>query len=151
MKLKKLLILLVIAFALIQFKQIDRTQPEADPELDYMVQTNAPPEVEDLIKKACYDCHSNEVNFPWYTYVAPFSWSIEKHVKEGRKHLNFSEWGNYSLRRKKGQQKESAEEIKTSEMPTRWYIWVHSEAKLSDVEKETLIDWFSKQSDLILE
>ena len=96
-----------------------------------------------MIKSACYDCHSNKSKHPWYSSIAPVSWWIYDHVEEGREHLNFSEWANYSAERKAHKAEECIEEVEEGEMPMWSYQIAHSEARLSDEELSTLMDWFS--------
>ena len=87
-----------------------------------------------LAKRACFDCHSNETKWPWYSHVAPISWLVQDHVDEGREHLNFSEFGRHQ-----DDAHEAAEEVAEGEMPPRDYLLTHPEARLSDVEKRELI------------
>lgn len=89
----------------------------------------------ELTVRACYDCHSNETVWPWYTNVAPVSWLTTRDVEEGRRKLNFSEWG-------RGDQEydESAETIEEGEMPPVYYGWAHASARLTDGEKQQLIE-----------
>ncbi len=137
------LLLLLLAIA-IQFVPVNRTNPAVDPNQDYLKVSAAPAEVARLLKASCYDCHSNEAKYPWYSYVAPVSFLVQNHIQEGRSKLNFSTWGSNSS----GQDlAEAAEEIPEviaeGEMPLWDYQLMHPEAKLSDAEKRTLIDWFN--------
>lgn len=96
------------------------------------------PQTEQLAEAACYDCHSNETAWPWYSYVAPMSWMLQRHVDEGRAELNFSEWG---LQREDGEGEEAEELVETileGEMPPASYLPLHPEARLSAAEKEAL-------------
>ena len=101
----------------------------------------APPEVAVLLERACNDCHSNETKWPWYSQVAPFSWLVSRDVKDGRKHLNFSEWENYEEGRKLKKLEEVAEEVEAGEMPMELYVPLHPEAKLSPDERRVLVEW----------
>ena len=87
---KKFIIFLVVVIIGIQFIPVERTNPPVVSDID------APSEVKDILRKACYDCHSNETKWVWYTKIAPASFLAVKDVNEGREHLNFSEWGNYT-------------------------------------------------------
>ncbi|MBX3010375.1 MAG: heme-binding domain-containing protein [Caldilineaceae bacterium] len=115
---------------LIQFIPIDRTNPAVTREVAW-----DSPETRALAQRACFDCHSNETVWPWYSYVAPISLRIASHVEEGREHLNFSAWDqpNEGL-------DEIVEVIERGEMPLSDYLLLHSTAKLSDTEKQALID-----------
>ncbi len=92
------------------------------------------PRTEALARRACFDCHSNETTWPWYSHVAPMSWLVQNHVDEGREHLNFSEFD-----RPQRDAHEAAEEVADEEMPPWNYVLLHPEARLSDAEKKELI------------
>ena len=87
----------------------------------------------DLAVRACYDCHSNETTWPWYADLAPVSWLVQRDVQEGRRALNFSDWGTSGRRAF-----EAAEVVLEGEMPPVYYTWMHSPAKLTDAERQAL-------------
>jgi len=91
------------------------------------------PETRLLAQRACFDCHSNETVWPWYTNVAPVSWLIQRDVEEGREHLNFSEWN-----RGYEEAEEASETVLEGEMPPRIYLPLHPAAKLTEAEKQAL-------------
>lgn len=135
MYLKIIAAVLIVAFIGIQFVFIERTNPRITGEID------APPQVKELLRRSCYDCHSNETVWPWYSYIAPASWLLADDVAEGRAELNFSEWSGYDEKRKLKKFKEIREEVGEGEMPQWYYIIMHPEAKLSDADKQALYDW----------
>jgi len=92
------------------------------------------PRTRQLAVRACYDCHSNETNWPWYSNVAPVSWLVQKDVEQGREEVNFSEWG-----RRRQEAEDAAETLIDSEMPPFGYTWLHPTARLSDIERAALI------------
>lgn len=142
MKLRtKILISLLAILLAAQLFQIDTNNPVYDPENDILMHVSASNEVKDILKQACYDCHSYETKYPWYTSVAPLSWWIDEHIQDGRKHFNFSEWGKYDLKKKKHKLEELIHEVEEGEMPLNSYTWAHGEANLSDEQIETLISW----------
>jgi cytochrome c551/c552 len=143
--LKKIALGFVIILVICQFFRIDKVNPPVDPAQDLFNLAKAPEDVTAIVKKACYDCHSNEVKYPWYTNIAPVSWWIKDHVNEGSRHLNFSIWGTYKTRRQDKKLKECVENIEEGEMPMYSYVWMHGEAKLSQEEKEKLMSWFNSQ------
>ncbi len=100
-----------------------------------------PIEVRALFVRSCMDCHSNQTVWPWYSYVAPMSWLIERDVREGRDHLNVSEWHQYTLEQQKKLLAEIATEVKNREMPLPQYTLAHRNAKLSDAETDILYGW----------
>lgn len=126
---------LAAIFVLIQFVPVDRTNPPVEGEVP------APPEVREVLQRACYDCHSNETNWPWYSRVAPVSWLVARDVHEGREHLNFSTWNRLSTRDQVEAMRESWEEVEEGEMPLWFYLPPHPEARLSDRDRELLRNW----------
>lgn len=97
------------------------------------------PATRDLAMRACADCHSNETTWPWYSHVAPFSWLIQHDVDEGRTILNLSEINNTPFG-----QDHAARAVQNGEMPVNYYTWMHSDAKLSETERQALVDGFIK-------
>ena len=89
----------------------------------------------ELARGACYDCHSNETEWPAYSYVAPVSWLVRRDVEEGRERLNFSEWGGEGA----GEVDDAAEEVEEGSMPPRKYELLHPDARLSDDEVAQLV------------
>jgi len=100
-----------------------------------------PDEIGSLLRASCYDCHSNQTAWPWYSRVAPVSWLVYRDVKKGRDELNFSEWGNYSDRRRDHKLEEVEEKVSEGEMPLKFYLPLHTEARLSDADRQILVDW----------
>ena len=143
--LKKILFALAALLIVFQFFRIDKTNPPLDMNMDISVVAQMPTDLHILVKNACYDCHSNEVKYPWYTNIAPLSWWIKHHINEGSEHLNFSEWGTYKPRRLDKKFKECAEMLEAGEMPLSSYTLIHGEAKLSPEQKAQLIAWFYSQ------
>lgn len=131
---KKFIVFIVVVLIGIQFIPIERTNPPVPSEID------APENIKAIFKKACYDCHSNETNWAWYTKVAPVSFLTVKDVNDGRKELNFSEWGNYTNKTKKVMD-EIWEEVREEQMPPWQYRVLHSESKLSQAEKDAIRSW----------
>jgi len=88
----------------------------------------------ELFFRACKDCHSNQTEWPAYSFVAPMSWLVQRDVEEGRSHFNISEWG-----RDKNHGDDAAKMVRESEMPPWFYLPAHSEARLSDAEREEFV------------
>jgi len=125
----------VILFGLIQLVPYGRqhTNPPVVQEPNWDdVQTRQ------LAVEACYDCHSNEVNWPWYSNVAPVSWLVQRHVNKGRRELNFSEWEEKDNRPKMA--RELSKEIRKGKMPLRSYLITHPEARLTAEQRQQLVD-----------
>jgi hypothetical protein len=134
---KKLLLFILLVLIGIQFVPMNvpaEVPTKADDELQ------APEEVHAILKRACFDCHSNHTSFPWYSSVAPVSWFTKMHVKEGREHMNFSTWASYDDEKKAKYLEKIPKAIK-SKMPMPSYLIMHDEAKLSDDDRKVLSDW----------
>lgn len=134
-------IVIGVLFLVIQFYQPKRENPPVDQTQIIDVQLQVPDSVSTILKRSCYDCHSNETTWPFYSYIAPVSWLVSYDVIEGRKELNFSEWGKYKMKRQGRKLSEIASEIESGEMPMPKYTLVHHGAKLSEPEKTLLISW----------
>ena len=134
---KVIFVLLLIAFIGIQFIEVERANPPVTADL------NAPPEVKIILKNSCYDCHSNETKWPWYSKVAPVSWVISDDVIEGRKHLNFSEWEKLYSEKRTKLKKEIWDEINQDEMPLDIYTYLHPDSKLDMIRKNIIKKWTS--------
>lgn len=147
----KISLLVVLAIVvIIQFVGNKLPANSNDLSKDFALTENAPKEVKAILSKACYDCHSNQTSYPWYSYVAPVSWLVIKDVKEGREELNFSEWSDQSKRRKVKILNEMAEEIEDKKMPLPVYTITHRDAKLSDDEITAITSWTKTVSGRIL-
>lgn len=140
--LKKIGLGLFAVIVILQFFRIDKENPEVIPRKDFITQTNPSDNIKAMLKNACYDCHSNTTKYPWYSNVAPISWWLKDHIDEGRKHLNFSEWVDYPLKKQQHKLEECWEMVENKEMPLKSYLYTHSEADLTDQERETLEEWF---------
>lgn len=140
--LKRLGIVVVVLAIAIQFIPVNHQNPTVDPKQDYLTVSGAPTEVGRILKAACYDCHSYESKYPWYSYVAPVSFLLQNHIEEGRSKLNFSTWGSSSAYDLAEASEEIPETIAEGEMPLWDYAMMHSEARLSRTEEQVLINWF---------
>jgi hypothetical protein len=100
-----------------------------------------PADVAALLRRACYDCHSNHTRYPWYAAVQPVGWFLAWHVNDGRRHLDFSEFAAYSAKRAKSKIGEVADEVDQRQMPLLSYRWLHPEARLTPEETRRLVAW----------
>ena len=140
---KKIIIGIALLLIAIQFIRIDKVNPVTDKSKDFTVLTNPSDEVRAILVTSCYDCHSHETIYPWYSNVAPLSWWLKDHVNEGRKHLNFSVWGDYTEKKQKHKLEECLDEIKEGEMPLQTYTLIHKHAALNAEQKERLTSWIA--------
>ncbi len=141
-----ILILILILFFGIQFFGINRSVPQTDPSEDLMAITDPPSEIQALIHDACYDCHSYQTEYPWYSYVQPVSWFLQNHIDEAREHMNFSEWGEYSKDQQQSKFKHSGGMVAKEKMPLKSFKIEHPEARLTDEEIKMLSNWFLERS-----
>ena len=123
----------------IQFAPVNRTNPAV------RSQVAMPGEVQSILRRACYDCHSNETRWPGYSYVAPASWFVVRHVNRGRGDLNFSEWPIFDPEFEEHAFRDIQEQISKRKMPLRSYTFVHRDAKLSPEDRDTLLRWARSQ------
>jgi len=133
---KRNLIIILAIFIAMQFIQTEKINKETPKNLEI----KAPEPIMSMLKNACYDCHSNEVRWPWYANIAPFSWIINDHVNNGRMALNFSLWENYTEKEKKKELKEIFRTAYAS-MPLASYIKFHDEANLTREQRTMIREW----------
>ena len=112
-----------------------------------MLVNNVPATVEKSLRVSCYDCHSNNTDYPWYSKIQPFAWYLEHHIKEGKAELNFNEWGNLSDRRKNSKLRSIINQIEDGEMPLDSYTLIHRDAILSEANKSAVIEYMKKLKD----
>lgn len=132
---------LLSVLVIIQFFQIEKTNPTVDPTLDFLETTQAPEKIAKLFKGACYDCHSYHTAFPAYTNFQPLAWWIRGHIRGARQNLNFSEWQNIDEKKKNHDIQESIEVIGNKRMPLKSYGWMHKKGSLTAEDRATMIDW----------
>lgn len=139
---KIVLVLLIIGFVVIQFvnRPDKSTTTEVTP-AHITKQLQVPSNVEAIIKRSCYDCHSNHTSWPWYSSVAPVSWLVADDVVHGRKKMNFSDWTALSESKREARLNEICEQIKADEMPLPKYLILHGDAKLSQADKDAICAW----------
>ena len=138
---KYLLIIIVIGFITIQFFRPEKNQEQEVTSHQLAAVQNVPDDVQQMLKTSCYDCHSNTTHYPWYDRIQPLAWFLDKHVVEGKKELNFSEFATYSAYRRYKKFKEIQKEIKEDEMPLFSYTIPHRDASLNAEQKTRLINW----------
>ena len=139
---------LLIAFVLFQFypKPAKNQSASINPN-DITVAHNVPADVQQALKVSCYDCHSNNTVYPWYSRIQPVALWLGNHIDEGKRELNFSEFGSYSIRRKYNKLKAINEQIKEDEMPLSSYTLIHRNAKLDDSKKGIIANWVNALRD----
>ena len=134
----------VVIFALMQFINPARTNPPVIH--DFLATTTLSPKIAATFRAVCYDCHSHETKWPWYSHVAPVSWLVAGDVKEGRRHLNFSDWPVDDPDRASSRLENMGEQLKDKEMPPVEYTLIHADARLTAAEREQLIQWVGQEA-----
>ncbi len=132
------MILLIVIVVLIQFVPVGRPVTGGESHI------TVPDEVRSVLEGSCFDCHSFETKWPWYSRIAPVSWFVVHHVKEARSHVNFSEWDNTPAQRKAHLCEEIQEEVGDGEMPLKSYLLLHSGARLSESDRNVILRWASE-------
>lgn len=140
----KVILAIVLAGIVIQFIPVDTENKPVKPEEDFVVIYNTPQDVQALMKKACYDCHTNETKYPKYATFAPVSWSIKNHINQGRKYVNWSIWGTYNKDLQRGMLKNTINSMEHKTMPINGYMVYHPEARLTDAEYARLRNYFQE-------
>src|SRR5512139_2627389 len=136
--LKIVLSVLVAAFIIIQFFRPERFTTSEITENHITKKLNVPDNVQSILKRSCYDCHSNHTVWPWYTNVAPVSWLVADDVRGGRGKMNFSEWGKMSTAKQEARLEAICDEISEGKMPLPNYLYLHRDAVLTQEEKDIL-------------
>ncbi|MFV8271000.1 heme-binding domain-containing protein [Flavobacterium sp. GT2N3] len=150
---KKILIIGFVIFLLMQLYQPARNESyeQADITANFTTMYDVPKNVETTLRTSCYDCHSNNTNYPLYSYMQPARFFMEEHIKDGKKDLNFNEFGRYSKRKQGNKLEAIVKQIKSDEMPLASYTLIHKNAILTSTQKEEIINWIEKTKDSLSE
>lgn len=138
---KRTVIVAVIGLVAVQFVPLKKNQDATISDKDITRNYTVPDDVHNILQKACYDCHSNSTIYPWYSKIQPVGWWLNDHVKDGKKHLNFSDFGSYTAKKKAKKLTEVAGTIVEKEMPLGSYTLIHKNAVLTDAEKDKVTGW----------
>lgn len=133
--------ILLLAFIVIQFIRPAKNKSEAVQANHISKAFPVPDSVHSILKTACYDCHSNNTNYPWYSYVQPVAWWLDDHIKHGKKELNFDSFASYKPRRQFRKLEEINSEVKENKMPLDSYTYIHKDAVLTDAQKLLIANW----------
>ena len=149
-RIKKVILTLLILFVAIQFIQPARNNNNGQVLATDITKTiPVPDRILGILKNSCYDCHSNDTRYPWYSYIQPGAWWMAHHIKEGKQNLNFSEFGSYSSRKQQNKLRAIGKSIDDGSMPIKPYLIIHSDAKLTREQKVLIQDWVNKTKDSI--
>jgi len=144
---KKILLGLLVIFILIQFVQPARNKSRQVMQNDISKIVSVPSDVQGILKKACYDCHSNNTEYPWYANMQPMHWFMNNHIQSGKAELNFSEFGSYTSRRQQSKLRSIENSLKDGSMPLNSYTLIHRNAILTKTEKLLLMNWVQNSKD----
>jgi hypothetical protein len=147
---KIILVVLAIIFLAIQFIPNKLPENKAVTTEDIVTTGVLPEDIADILKTACYDCHSNQTRLPWYSKLAPSSWLLTRDINQGRNKLNFSEWYSYNKRHQIGKLVDIKEEVTTGEMPLPAYRFIHWKARLTREQVSSLAKWTDEMTEKIL-
>lgn len=146
---KRFLIVLLVAFLVIQFFRPQKNLSTAVAVNDIATKYTIPADVHAILKASCYDCHSNNTKYPWYNNIQPVAWYLADHVKEAKKELNFNEFGTYIIARQYRKLEEIINEVEMDEMPIESYTLIHGGSKLNLAQKTMVINWATVLRDTI--
>lgn len=144
---QKILLVILVVIIAIQFIQPARNKSGQVLPTDISKIYNVPENVQAILKKSCYDCHSNNTNYPWYSYIQPGGWWLASHIRRGKADLNFSEFGDYSERKQRSKLFSISKSIEDGTMPFPSYIFIHRNSKLSKDDQAIIINWTGKIKD----
>lgn len=142
--LKKIGLVLLLLLIIAQFFGPEKNDGNGDTVNAFIAETNPSEEVLDVLKTSCFDCHSAKTNYPWYNNITPVNYWLAEHIEDGKKHLDFSIWSAYSLKRKEHKMDELYEEVEKGEMPLDSYTWTHSEANFTQEQINAIVIWGKK-------
>jgi hypothetical protein len=148
--LRRILLGLIVVLVIIQFIRPSRNiSPEPPGPNDFATLYTPPAGVRTVLEHACYDCHSNNTRYPWYANVQPIGWWLANHVNEGKRELNFSEFGTYTLKRKSRKLDAISDQVSNREMPLKSYTWIHADARLTDEQVNAVSAWMDALRDQV--
>ena len=138
---KKILLVLLVIFIIAQFFGPEKNEGDLASIDAFLTETNPPEDVKLILKESCFDCHSDVTRYPWYSSITPVNYWMADHVKHGTKHFNVSKWEGAKVKRKDHKFEELIEMVEDKEMPLPSYTWTHTEAKLTDAQIQSILDW----------
>ena len=133
--------ILLLAFIIIQFFRPAKNKSAVISANDITRKYAVPPDVLNILQTSCYDCHSNNTKYPWYSYIQPIAWWLNSHIQDGKKGLNFSEFGSYPIGKQYKRLADIDTLINNNEMPLDSYLWIHKYAKLDEQQKQAIVKW----------
>ncbi len=149
MKIAKIILIVAVIFTVIQLYRPAKTNPAVDASKTLSANTQMPPDVKQDLDRSCADCHTYNTVWPKYSYVAPISWLVTDDVDEGRRHLNFSDWTQYSVEQQQRKLSSICNEVKDGGMPLRQYTWMHHGTALHQPQRDAVCAWVKAEQQRI--
>ncbi len=137
---------LIVLLIVLQFFRPELNNEPPDPELDLIALVTPSEPLANMLRNACYDCHSNQTTYPWYQKLSPVSWYLNRHIEKGKKDLNFSEYGHLDKADRIGLLVKTCEVVEAGTMPLQSYRLIHKEARLKQDARDALCDWTEKEA-----
>ena len=139
--LRNVLLALLVMLVVIQFIRPAKNQAVGMSTNDITTKYAVPDNVHTILKRSCFDCHSNNTEYPWYNNIQPVAWFLDHHVQEGKGELNFNEFAAYSPKKARHKLEEVGNAVTEGWMPLDSYLWIHQDAKLSSEEAKLIANW----------
>ena len=146
---KRIMVVIVSVLVLIQFIRPKRNSAPGLSPTDISTKLEFPQEVQTILQNSCYDCHSDNTRYPWYAEVQPVGWLLSDDIQDGKKELNFSQFGSYTVRRQYIKLNNIIDQIKEEKMPLPKYLFIHTDARLSQEQRDIIIAWAKAVEDSI--
>jgi hypothetical protein len=143
---KKIVLALALVFVILQFFRPEKNIGNSSTH-NIALNFNVPPGVQTILQRSCYNCHSNNTVYPWYAEIQPAGWFLAKHIRDGKRGLNFDEYTSYRLMKQYRRFKDIIDQVGSDEMPLPSYLLIHRDAKLSSTQKDELIRWCTAMQD----
>jgi len=142
-----ILIAVIVIIVIIQFIFTGKPEVIENNPDDLLTTAKVPDHINNILRTSCYDCHSNETRYPWYSHVAPVSWLIISDIREGRDHLNFSDWNHLNKMQQAKFLGDIIDEVSHDEMPLKPYTMMHTNARLTKENRKEIVDWANAYGD----
>jgi hypothetical protein len=146
---KRILLIVIAVLVIIQFIRPTRNISTTESSNAIAKHYQVPDTINNMMKVACNDCHTNNTRYPWYTNIQPVGWWMQWHVNEGKKHVNYEEFASYAPKKQYKKMEETAELVKKDEMPLNSYLWIHHDAKLTAAQKDLFNNWATQLQEKI--
>lgn len=139
-------LLLIVTLIVLQFFRPEKNQGDIRQDNDLLLVASVPDTLAEILLNACYDCHSNHTEYPWYSRISPVSWYLYKHIQDGKEELNLSEYGVLDKAEKIGALSDIYDALEAGTMPLKSYLLIHQDARISQEEIDALLDWADQES-----